>query len=189
MRGVSIFALMQMACTSQPIDFDTIHSTADGDGDGFDSSLDCDDDEPTISPGAQEVCDGIDNDCDGLIDEGLTSLWHLDEDGDGQGSSVSAIESCETLLDRVTDDSDCDDTQASVYAGAPEVCDGMFNDCDDLRFLSRLARLFSVSAKSTCSFGNQRIQEHGVSLLKGKWIAGRGDNSHHIPCLHGSRDD
>jgi len=125
---------MQMACTSQPIDFDTIHSTADGDGDGFNSSLDCDDDEPTISPGAQEVCDGIDNDCDGLIDEGLTSLWHLDEDGDGQGSSVSAIESCQTLLDRVTDDSDCDDTQASVYAGAPEVCDGMFNDCDDPDF-------------------------------------------------------
>ena len=69
---------------------------------------DCEDADPATFPGAPEVCDGVDNDCDGTTaDEGL------DEDGDG-------INTC----------TDCDDGDANVYPGAPEICDGADDDCD-----------------------------------------------------------
>ena len=54
--------------------------TVDGDGDGYIASYDCDDDDASINPGAFEACDGIDNDCDGVIDEesAATVTWYAD---------------------------------------------------------------------------------------------------------------
>jgi len=54
-------------------------ASTDDDGDGY---TEIDDDDPTIYPGAPEPCDGIDNDCDGTIDEGV-STYYRDADGDG----------------------------------------------------------------------------------------------------------
>jgi hypothetical protein len=51
----------------------TCGSGTDNDGDGYDSTVDCDDNNAAVNPGATEVCDGIDNDCDGQIDEGCGS--------------------------------------------------------------------------------------------------------------------
>jgi hypothetical protein len=106
----------------------------DGDGDGY-SELDgdCDDADSSLSPGASELCDGIDNDCDGAVDEASAvdaSTWYADSDGDGYGDAGSATAACSQPVGYLSDHSDCDDTDAAAHPGADEYCDGHDDDCD-----------------------------------------------------------
>jgi hypothetical protein len=109
----------------------------DRDGDGRASvqtgGLDCDDDNDTVYPTAPELCDGLDNDCDGRIDQEAIDarLWYVDVDGDTFGSSLEApVLAClEPDPSRVADGSDCDDRAATVFPGATEQCGRDF-DCD-----------------------------------------------------------
>jgi mono/diheme cytochrome c family protein len=94
----------------------------DSDGDGFrlcDAVPDCNDFDASVYPGAAEICsDSVDNNCDGVIDE--TACICPDADGDGQTASICG-------------GTDCDDSEPTVYLGAPEICtDGLDNDCDGL---------------------------------------------------------
>jgi len=105
---------------------------SDLDGDGY-STTDCDDGDASVNPGATEVCDGVDNDCDGSIDEaGATggSTWYADADGDGYGDAAASTTACSQPSGYVADGTDCDDGDATAYPGATEVCDGLDNDCD-----------------------------------------------------------
>ncbi len=117
---------------TQPLPDDTAGWTEDVDGDGYDSNDDCDDEDASIHPGADETCDGLDNDCDGDIDEDAIDMetWYADADGDGFGDPGAASVACEAPDGFVLDDTDCDDADAEVHPGAPERCDGIDNDCD-----------------------------------------------------------
>jgi hypothetical protein len=101
---------------------------------------DCDDTDPEVHPLAEEVCDGADNDCDGLTDaddddiSGL-SVWYADTDGDGFGDAASEpVQGCEAPGEAWTDNAaDCDDTNASTRPGAEDLCgDGLDNDCNGI---------------------------------------------------------
>ncbi len=102
----------------------------DQDGDGYPADVDCDDFEPDVHPGADEVCDSIDNNCDGNVDEGVLSTFFFDSDADGFGSN-SSIEACSVPDGYADNNLDCDDFEPDVHPGADEVCgDGIDQNCD-----------------------------------------------------------
>ena len=93
---------------------------------------DCDDSNAAVNPAATEICNAIDDDCDGSVDEGLVfTTYYADADSDGFGDALITTASCAgTPAGYVADNTDCDDTQSTVYPGATEICDGLDNDCD-----------------------------------------------------------
>ncbi|MCB9794292.1 MAG: putative metal-binding motif-containing protein [Alphaproteobacteria bacterium] len=107
-------------------------------GSAADNAEDCDDADAAVHPEAEEVCDGVDNDCDGLtddedeVDPGATATWYMDADGDGYGDAALSLESCSAPSGYVLDSTDCDDGDGAVSPGASEVCNGQDDDCDAL---------------------------------------------------------
>ncbi|MBU3727700.1 MAG: hypothetical protein FGM37_00400, partial [Phycisphaerales bacterium] len=100
-------------------------------GDGYSTNDDdCQDGDRYINPAATEVCDNIDNDCVGGIDNGLTFIdYYLDSDRDGYGTGA-ALNRCANPGDGYsTNDDDCQDGDRYINPGATEVCDGIDNDC------------------------------------------------------------
>lgn len=103
------------------------------------NSSDCNDQNGSISPGAQEQCDGLDNDCDGAIDLKDSSVLSVevwpDRDADGAGDEDAISEkSCpgDVPAGFSTTHDDCDDTRPDVSPEAAEICDALDNDCDGL---------------------------------------------------------
>jgi len=94
------------------------------------ASGDCDDEDAGVHPGAEEVCNGADDDCDGLADSGILTTWYADDDSDGFGDPASAVQDCQAPAGAVADGTDCDDSDPHTYPGAPEECDGDDDDCD-----------------------------------------------------------
>ena len=127
-------AAVEADCTD-PNDYNCDGSTgyADADGDRFAACADCDDTDGAINPAAAEVCDALDNNCDGAIDESsaLDALaWYLDDDADLYGDAASTVNACSQPAGYVADAADCDDTDGAINPAATELCDGLDNDCD-----------------------------------------------------------
>ena len=91
---------------------------------------DCDDADDQVHPGVTEACNGVDDDCDGEIDEDATTVYYADADGDGFGDAASPTAACEPPDGYVTTADDCDDADAGRFPDAPERCDGADDDCD-----------------------------------------------------------
>jgi hypothetical protein len=86
----------------------------DSDGDGTVDADDCAPDDAEIYPGATEVCDEVDNNCDGQVDEGVTTVFYGDADGDGHGGENLTVEACEAPDGYTDSATDCDDLDAAV---------------------------------------------------------------------------
>ncbi|MEO0601866.1 MAG: putative metal-binding motif-containing protein, partial [Myxococcota bacterium] len=107
----------------------------DNDGDLVAASVDCDDSDPAVYPGATEVCgDGVDNDCNGVVDDvGIGAItWYADTDRDGFGTEDNQRLACAGAVDETwtPEPGDCDDADPKAYPGALEICDGFDQDCD-----------------------------------------------------------
>ncbi|MFH1253564.1 MAG: putative metal-binding motif-containing protein [Candidatus Uhrbacteria bacterium] len=139
---------------------ETWHLDADADGFGIDNgdynqvacdqptgyvnnTNDCDDADPAINPDADELCNGVDDNCDSNIDvqpDGSPPIdatdWWFDQDGDGYGSNMNdpyrACPDNESVVDRgmIDNDHDCNDHDPTVNPDTIEICDGVDNDCD-----------------------------------------------------------
>jgi len=114
---------------------DGSNGAEDNDGDGEFACEECDDDNIAVNSTATETCDGIDNNCDGDIDEaGATGelTYFIDADADGSGdSSATGVTSCSAPAGFVVSNDDCDDDEALARPGGTEICDGIDNDCND----------------------------------------------------------
>ena len=124
----------------------TLYPDLDGDGWGADGEAfegctgtdatvgaagDCDDDDPEVNPDAIEVCNGIDDNCDGVVDEDLLVTVWADEDGDGYGDDSDVYMGCDGEDGAAMEGGDCNDLDPDVNPGEFEVCgDGIDNDCD-----------------------------------------------------------
>ena len=111
-------------------------SLRDADKDTFTADIDCDDTNRAVHPDATEICDTIDNNCDGLVDGddavGATK-WARDADGDGFGDPNLSTLACVAPEGYTSDSTDCNDGDATIHPQAEEVCDEgeqLDNDCD-----------------------------------------------------------
>jgi hypothetical protein len=135
------FALAGFRCCQAPLD--------DLDGDGFPALEDCDDGAAAINPAAVEVCDTVDNDCNGLVDDALdkdkdtfnacrdcndklASIYPGAQDlpGDGVDANCDGLDGTDADGDGVLEGADCNDANPAINPAAPELCDGLDNDCD-----------------------------------------------------------
>ncbi len=105
----------------------------DRDVDGVVGLYDCDDLSSAVKPGGVEICDGLDNDCDGVVDGPLpvaATTWYRDADGDNFGVAGETVVACVTPAGFADASGDCDDANDEVFPGAVEVCNEVDDDCN-----------------------------------------------------------
>lgn len=114
---------LSLACSPLLVSCVATSNSLDEDGDGYIASSDCDDTNASAYPGAEELCNTIDDDCDGDTDESDATdqpTWYQDSDGDGYGLSTSTQVTCNAPSGYTAQSGDCDDTDGDINPGASE---------------------------------------------------------------------
>ena len=171
MRTLVLFSLsLLIGCPGTPKDTDTgPDAPSDQDRDGTPDDEDCSPQNPAIHKDATEVCDTIDNNCDGTVDEGVTTPFYADSDNDGFGDPSSTKDACSTPTGYSDNSDDCDDSDAAYNPGATEDncadpndynCDGStgYTDADG----------DGTAACEDCNDNDAAINPGGTELCNGK---------------------
>lgn len=129
------------------IDDDCNEATPDDDldGDGFGFEEDCNDDNPAINPSAEELCNEIDDNCNGEIDEDVEIItYYVDADEDGYGDPETAMEDCLQPEGTVLNGEDCDDANPEINPDAIDIPNNDIDEnCDGMDFTSSLSDIVS----------------------------------------------
>lgn len=138
-----------------------LHYLADQDDDNYTrSDGDCDDHNPNRHPNADEICNGEDDNCNGMADEPYKTFY-WDADGDHYGTESRTIQGCTVPLGYAEQAADCDDTNPNIHPGADEIeCDNLDNDCDGHKSCNNPDGTFYRDADGD-GFGDQSISVQG----------------------------
>jgi MYXO-CTERM domain-containing protein len=149
------------------------------DDDAYGFLCDCDDRDPDVNVDADEVCDGVDNDCDGYIDEDPVdgTTYYADTDADQEGDPNNTIEGCEPPVGYTSNSDDCDDNDAATHSAAVEICDGIDNNCngeiDDGAECDDLEDALAKTRGCSCDVGGPAPASMGWLVLLGAVAFGR----------------
>jgi len=146
---------------------------------------DCNDDPssgPAVNPNASEVCNSIDDDCDGTADDGAVdaTIWYVDADGDQYGNPGTGSLACDQVGGTVQDGSDCNDTELNIHPFAPELCDSVDNDCDGVIDEDDAVGIDASCAGATC---REILDSHTSTPANGTyWIDPDGSGAFQAFC-------
>ena len=136
-------------------------------------SLDCDDTDAAVNPDADEVCDAVDNNCDGDVDEDGAvdgTTWYADADGDLYGDSNSSIIACAQPSGYVNNPADCDDADANLTNGLLWYTDGDgdgYGDPDSASTFACTGATGEVGNSTDCDDGDAAISPGATELCDG----------------------
>jgi hypothetical protein len=144
---------------------------------------DCNDGNPAVNPGASEVCNGVDDDCDSSTDEGVQTTYYRDMDGDGFGNSAVTTMACALPTGYVTNDDDCDDSDADEFPGQTWYIDADGDDygASSMMTCTRPANGFLLSeltGTGDCNDGNDDINPGASEVCNG--VDDDCDSSNHV---------
>ena len=179
---------------SDPTDYNCDGSAGsdDNDGDGFSACEECNDADAQSFPGAEELCDGLDNDCDGLVDNDATdaTIYWNDGDGDGYGAGAPFAD-CSSSSGWVTNGGDCDDIDAATNPSAIEIPDGVDNNCNGqvdesagaLSFATHLDPFFDSTCAVTCHGAAPGPASGGLDMTNNAYLELVGVPSDDVPSM------
>ncbi|MBC8045965.1 MAG: T9SS type A sorting domain-containing protein [Fimbriimonadaceae bacterium] len=181
----------------------TIYFFADTDGDGYGdpddviesetqpegyiaNNLDCDDSNENINPSAIEICNDIDDNCDGNTDEELLINYYADIDNDGFGNPLNILNDCFPPYGYVLNNYDCDDANININPDAIEICNLIDDNCDGK------IDVFNPEVEWQVQYGGTDYESavsmdntsDGGFILTGSTSSYNGD----VTGLHGDRD-
>ena len=174
----------------------TFYQDADGDGYGnlamttqactapagyVANSTDCNDADAAVHPGATEVCNGVDDNCNGTIDEGVTTTFYQDADGDGYGNLAMTTQACTAPAGYVANSTDCNDADAAVHPGATEVCNGVDDNCDGT--IDEGVKTTFYQDSDGDGYGNWPRRRKPVRLLPVTWPTARTATTRTRRCI------